>query len=454
MTGEIMFELTKDELAAARLFGLREGFMPSINVFLPSFKVSKGMIVSLTGDSGSGKTLFLEMREKSALNKVCSLNNLDFDTEKSAYQNLYDVLNSTEKALKILGKIGLAEAGLILRPVKTYSAGELFRFKLALAIAAGIETLIIDEFGMQLDDILACNIAFSLRKLANREGLSIFVASCRDTYLQDLQPDISFNLDEAGVRICRKFYRRRKPSYSRRLTVERADNKIWKCFAHWHYKSHRTGPTSNVFTLNFDGKPVGIIVYGYPSIFSSPRNIATDGKFNSNVPQFVQKLNSEMRVIRRVVILPKYRGVGLASELVRKSIEMLPEQIKFVECLTSMGEYCGFLKKAGFDFIKKTDVPKIVQKFNLELQNNNFSDENSNAKTFLNWLNSLSPEIQKSMRKTLMQVVKMRIQINHPGLRNKELSQIEQSSRFLPLIEEVLAARYTRPSYFIKELKK
>ncbi len=449
-----MFDLTKDERGAARLFGLREGFVPLINVFLPTFKVTGGKIVSLTGDSGCGKTLFLEMLENSATNRVCNLNNVEFDAGKSAFQNLFDKLKSTEKVLKILGKIGLAEAGLILRSVKTYSAGELFRFKLALAIANGAETLIIDEFGMQLDDILACNIAFSLRKVADCEGVTIFLASCRDVYLRDLQPDISFRLDESGVRICKRHYRRRKVSYSRRLSVERADTKTWKRFAHWHYKSHRTGPTSDVFTLNFDGKRVGIVVYGYPSIFSSPRNLATDGKFNSNVQGFVQKLNSEMRVIRRVVMLPKFRGVGLAADLVRKSLALLPSNINYVECLTSMSEYCGFLQNAGFDFVKKTDVPRIVKKFNAELRQNGFNDENMSAERFLIWLNSLPDDNQKNMRKTLKQVVKMRIQLNHPGLRNKDLSQIEQTDRFLLLIEEVLAVRYTRPSYFIKDLRR
>ena len=157
-------------------------------------------------------------------------------------------------------------------------------------------------------------------------------------------------------------------------------------------------------------------------------------------------------MIRRVVMLPKFRGVGLAAELVRKSIEMLPDEIKYVECLTSMGEYCGFLQKAGFDFIKKTDVPKVVAKFNTELQENCYSDENTSAESFLHWLNSLPEENQTKLRKTLMQVVKMRIQLNHPGLRNRELSEIEQSSRFLPLVEEVLTVRYTQPSYFIKDL--
>ena len=449
-----MNELTHDEQNAARLFGLQDTFQPLINVFLPSFKLPKGRIVSITGDSGTGKTLFLEMLEKSLTEKVCNLNSIRFNRSKSAFQNVFQQLKSTDKSLKLLGKSGLAEAGLILRPVKTYSAGETIRFKLAFAIARKYKVLVIDEFGMQLDKILAKNIAFSLRKMADRERITVFVASCGETYLRDLQPDIAFKLDETGARVCTKYTRRRKISFHMRLKVKRADIKTWKNFAQWHYKSHHTGPTSDIFTLNLDDKPIGIIVYGYPSLFSSPRNKVTNNRYAFNQPDFARKINSEVRIIRRVVMMPKFRGVGLAAELVRKSLKLLPADIRYVECMTSMGEYCGFLENADFEFVKKTETPKVVQKFKNTLILNNFNEKNTSANMFLAWLNSLPNENRQQVRKLLMKVIEMRLSIKNSSLRKKELSETQNTARFHTMIEEALAVRFTRPMYFIKDLRR
>ena len=449
-----MNELTHDERNAARLFGLRENFQPLINIFLPSFKIAAGQIISITGDSGTGKTLFLEMIEKSADQSVCNLNKIKYQVKKSAFQNIFKEVHSVDATLKLLGKTGLAEAGLILRPVKTYSAGENFRFRIALAIARKHKVLLIDEFGLQLDETLAINIAFSLRKTADRQKITIFVASCGDSYVRDLQPDLAFKLDETGFRLYTRKSRHQRISYHRKLTVERQNVKIWQNFARWHYKSHHTGPTSDVFSLNLDGKPIGVIVYGYPSMFSSPRNTATDNRYAFNQPHYLRRLNAEVRIIRRVVMAPKFRGVGLAATLVRESLEMLPPEIKHVECLTSMGEYCGFLQNAGFDFIKKTDTPKIVTKFSEALTENAFDEKNSSSEKFLTWLKSLPEHNHQKVRKLLNQMIKMRVTIKHPSLRKKELSETENAEKFHSMIEEVLAARFTRPSYFIKYLRR
>ena len=85
---------------------------------------------------------------------------------------------------------------------------------------------------------MAKAIAFNLRKLTTRYGLSIVMACSDDDIERDLQPDVTFNLRGRGqyVRVERK-PRKRSISFSRRLVIEEGRKRDYDGFAEMHYRS-------------------------------------------------------------------------------------------------------------------------------------------------------------------------------------------------------------------------
>ena len=94
------------------------------------------------------------------------------------------------------------------------------------------------------------------------------------------------------------------------------------------------------------GEPVGVIVYTLPSEGAELRNAATNNMFsNLDKKSRFTLINKNIRCIRRVVIEPRFRGLGLASRLVR---ETLPEAgVPIVEAMAVMGMVNPFFEKAG-----------------------------------------------------------------------------------------------------------
>ena len=95
---------------------------------------------------------------------------------------------SIEEAMSVLACAGLAEASLLVRPVRSLSEGERWRLALAtamrrasIAAASGTRTWIIaDEFAGSLDDRTARWVCEASGKWAARAGISLLVAGVRE----------------------------------------------------------------------------------------------------------------------------------------------------------------------------------------------------------------------------------------------------------------------------------
>jgi hypothetical protein len=128
----------------------------------------------------------------------------------------------------------------------------------------------------------------------------------------------------------------------------------YKPLAHFHYRDSKTGPVAAVYKI-IDTHPmreqtepiVGVIIYSMPACSVQLRNIATGGLFNKTAGPSVtmQLVNNNIRTIARVVIEPRYRGLGLAYELVQKTMPML--NMPYIEALAVMGKVNPFFEKAG-----------------------------------------------------------------------------------------------------------
>jgi len=128
----------------------------------------------------------------------------------------------------------------------------------------------------------------------------------------------------------------------------------YKPLARFHYRDCRTGPVAAVYKI-IDIHPmraemepvVGIIIYSMPVCSVQLRNIATEGLFAKlgSGSASMQLVNNNVRTIARVVIEPRYRGLGLAHELVEKTMPLL--NMSYIEALAVMGKVNPFFEKAG-----------------------------------------------------------------------------------------------------------
>lgn len=131
----------------------------------------------------------------------------------------------------------------------------------------------------------------------------------------------------------------------------RADD--YRKLAPYHYRDTRLGPFAGIFALRPVGRLklhagtdcAGVIVYTMPNPNIELRNIATGGLFAGldNASQ-LDLVNKNIRRIARVVIEPRFRGIGLAQRLVRETMPLL--NVPIVEALAVMGLVNPFLEKA------------------------------------------------------------------------------------------------------------
>jgi hypothetical protein len=159
----------------------------------------------------------------------------------------------------------------------------------------------------------------------------------------------------------------RKCSVIKNLRIIQGDFEDYKKLARFHYRDSRPGAYTAIFVIKHCGgesaavpasakrtpqqagglnEPVGVIVYTMPSAGAELRNVAT-GNFFADFDNRTRLglINKNIRCISRVIIEPRFRGLGLASRLVR---ETMPEMdVPIVEAMAVMGMVNPFFEKAG-----------------------------------------------------------------------------------------------------------
>jgi len=93
---------------------------------------------------------------------------------------------------------------------------------------------------------------------------------------------------------------------------------------------------------------VGVIVYARPALSLAARDRATGGRYRTaglGRTSLARLLNREVRVISRVVIVPNWRGLGLATRLVAETLPRVGTP--YVEALAAMGHVHPFFERAG-----------------------------------------------------------------------------------------------------------
>jgi len=143
--------------------------------------------------------------------------------------------------------------------------------------------------------------------------------------------------------------------------------------AHHHYKSGRPSAVTSVFIMldtqhddviarfrqlnsqptikddNHERPPhptIGVLVRSLPRLSCQLREVATANRYrNFDAKSRARLLNREMRVISRVILDSRYRGLGLAVRLVRYALTH--SETIYTEALAAMGRVNPFFERAG-----------------------------------------------------------------------------------------------------------
>lgn len=145
-----------------------------------------------------------------------------------------------------------------------------------------------------------------------------------------------------------------KCSITKYLQIVRGDRSHYQQLSGFHYCNDALNPYAAIYAIK-DGHPVrsrfgdvvGVIVYTTPAPNLSLRNHATGGIFTGFTDRRLQlqAVNANIRCISRVIIEPRYRGLGLASWLVEQTMPKL--DVPIIESLAVMGNINPFAEKAG-----------------------------------------------------------------------------------------------------------
>ena len=148
-----------------------------------------------------------------------------------------------------------------------------------------------------------------------------------------------------------------------KLEVVAGEAADYASLAAYHYRDERPTAIKAVFLLrpkrplgSFGTQPAGVIVYGMPNPRVALRRVATNGLFAGLDRQTeLALINRNVRCIARVIIEPRFRGIGLATRLVRETLARMETPI--IEALAVCGAVNPFLERAGMTaFAPRSDA--------------------------------------------------------------------------------------------------
>lgn len=182
-------KITDKVAQVCRMFGLTvDRFAERQVVHSCRLDINDGDVVFITGPSGAGKTVLLKELEKSfpAPDSV-NLAGLKLPSDKALIDCIEgDLLTG----LRLLSAAGLNDCLCILNQPSNLSEGQKYRFRLAMALAAGGKFIFADEFCSNLDRITAMVISHNVHKFAKRTGTTFILASSHKDIMLDLAPDV------------------------------------------------------------------------------------------------------------------------------------------------------------------------------------------------------------------------------------------------------------------------
>jgi len=298
--------------------------------------IEPGQVVLFTGPSGSGKSS--AMRQVAEQMNATWLDAVPIDPDALVIEQLGD---DPAEAMRIAGLVGLAEAHLFVRFPHELSDGQQYRFRLAKAIVLGATVVAADEWCATLDRITAKVVSFNAHKVVARLGLVLLCATTHDDVAEDLAPAHHVKLTGSAAEVGANMGFRGRISFYDEITVERTSRTAWGYFAGWHYRGHTIGFVTCALLMRHGDVPIGFAAISPPALNNGARMRAF-GMRHGYPPKV---LNRWFSVVSRIVIDPRYRGAGLAGDLMTLAVANAPN--RWVEAVMSMGNVNPFARRSG-----------------------------------------------------------------------------------------------------------
>ncbi len=125
----------------------------------------------------------------------------------------------------------------------------------------------------------------------------------------------------------------------------------YRSLAAFHYRAAAPATIDRVLRLvdlSDAGGPVlaGVLVVSFPALYGVCRRLAWPHRFRGRTDyRDAPHLNRLLRTISRVIVDPRYRGMGAASRLVRTYLS--DPATPLTEAISAMGRFCPFFSAAG-----------------------------------------------------------------------------------------------------------
>jgi len=380
-------EVTKRTVAVCEAFGLGVDEAKHFIVFDDfSLDFCKGDLIFVTGDSGGGKTLLLKAFKKFFGDESVELSDLEIDPDETLVEG---VGTDLEEAIEILSLCGLNDAFLFLRKYKELSEGQKYRYKLAKLMDDKERNVwIIDEFCATLDRVMARILAYLVQKVARKHGKTVVVGTTHRDVIEDFQPDIIIEKGfERDVKVVKNDFASKRCSVYENVCIEKGSFDDYKQLSRFHYRSKSEKSESlwlkDCYKLLFDDELIGFIVYSRSYLNLKSRNMVFGERY-VYTPGDLHKarlINEEIARISRVVIHPKFRGIGLGAFLVRETMPKVKARV--VEVLAVMAKYNPFFEKAGMlrvDYKRDENIPD--KKIKIFLKKRNFNLKLAKSKAY------------------------------------------------------------------------
>ena len=334
--------ITNRTLQIAEAFGLGIDDEKEFSIY-KNFKINinEGDIVYVTGDSGSGKSLLLnELKQK--VKDYISIEDIVVNDDLTLIDSIG---KDTNEALYYLSLVGLSDAFLCLRRFNELSDGQKYRYKLAKMLEIDKPVLIADEFCALLDRDTAKIIAFNYQKICRKFNKTLIVATTHTDLKEDLNANVYiYKKYEDNIDIAYEELNRKECSLFNQIKIEEGSIQDYYKLEKFHYRNGKFAGHYKTFRMLHNDELIGVICYSYPPLALKGRNTYTD-RYKNSTSEIAKLINKELKIVSRVVIHPKYRGVGLATKLLKETMPLTNQ--KYIELLAVMSKFNPFAEKSG-----------------------------------------------------------------------------------------------------------
>ncbi len=397
--------ITERTIKVSEAFGLGIDDEKEFSIYENTeLKYKSNDIVYITGDSGSGKSWLLN-NHFAKLDNAINIDDIAVEDNVPIIEQLGKTL---PLALEYLNIAGLGDAFLYLRTYAQLSDGQKYRFRIAkLLDMQDKDVWLIDEFCATLDRTTAKIISYNLHKIVKKVGKMLIVATTHNDLRDSLRPNVYIQKGyETDVDI--KYfedtdYPEREFELLKHMKIEEGDKTDYESLKRFHYRQAALGATKNFYKCTYEGNVIGTLVICYPHLALKGRNIAFNDKWARMSKETCTEINEVIENISRVIVHPKYRGIGLAQYMLKEYFKL--SKSMYVETIAVMANYNPFFEKAGMTRVQTVDESnrmekiKVLEKygFNINLlSSKKYSEDHYNTLTSVQQV-----EVKEIIRKIL-----------------------------------------------------